>query len=708
MKKIILLSITLFILLSACSVQRASTRNYYVLENYNHNLNKALVQKQPLHESVLIRKTKVRDTYNRRQIVKRYFGPQLAYSDENIWATKLSEAVPQLIGSRLGTYHIFKEVKFSYELEKPEYELDTTIHNVEYMVDERENINFARLKINFNLKSTETGKVVITHDVDTKTMMQIEDYALFVQEINDIILKETDIFSRKIIAYLNNDLVKDEFMDSISEQKNENFLEIPSEEEVASGTGLLFLPALTRTENEPFFTAIDKFGFEQTGIMGETLPLLAGKYTLKYGSGAENQQMEEEVEIFPRYKTVVKPEWSCLLVTIIDEQRNLVKARYGVYEGKTGDSFGYEIPADTDIGEKDNVWVLKPGLYKVTINNEPFNTYVDFTTVFLEAGKTQKLTIVVNDEDASGNYSVVGAGILDEDIDTSVLANVKISSAVHGNFNMISTEVSENEVETTTNLTAQLENRIIYDSYPLHYNMRNLIEVGSSKAPNEDFKVSSDDFDLKNTLIYYLSKKIGIYSRFDAQSHFFDEYITDSAKFNYIKKDADGSVISQQDGVDRVLVKQPLYPISLKEGIGVNWRVINSIHADLYLRGGFGLRQDINKNYFKYTGTESIGTESYNVYQEEESNYTRGIEFSAIGNMQLPLNINYDLNADILLPFDKDESIKLDIEQVINMRLLRYLSLDYRLEISYEDTNITDSYFKTNQSLYLRLTYVLR
>jgi len=708
MKKIILLSITLFILLSACSVQKASTRNYYILENYNHNINSDLVQSKPLSDAILIRRTNVMDTYNRRQIVKRYFGPQLTYSDENTWATKLSEAVPLLIAARLEVYKVFKEVKFSYELEKPEFELDTTIDNVEYMVDEQENINFARLKISFQLKSTQTGSVVLQHAVDRKKLMQIEDYALFVQEINDLILIETDNFTKSVIAYLNNDLTQDEYLDNISDQKNENFMEIPSEENVGSDTGLLFLPALTRTENEPFFKVTDKFGYEQTGIMGETLPMLSGKYKIKLGSGAVNQQMEKEVEIFPRYKTVVKPDWSCLIVTVIDEQRNLVKARYGVYDAKNGESYGYEIPADTDIGEKDNVWILKPGLYKVTINNEPFNTYIDFTTVFLEAGKTQKLTIVVSDEDGNGDISVVGAGILDEDIDSSALTNLKVSSAVHGNFNMISNEVSDSEVETTTNLTAQLENRVTYDSYPVHYNMRNLIEVGSSKASNEDFKVSSDDFDLKNTLIYYLGKKIGIYSRFDAQSHFFDEHITDSEDFNYIKKDKDGNIISQQEEVDRVQVKQPIFPISLKEGVGVNWRAINSLQADLYLRGGFGLRQEINKNYFSDAGTEVIGENSYRVYQEEKSQYKEGIEFSAIGNMRLPYNIHYDLNADILLPFDKNESVTFDVEQVINMRLLKYLSLDYRLEISYVDPTDADSYFKNNQSLYLRLTYVLR
>lgn len=83
MKKTVLLLLTLFILLSACSVQKASTRKYYVLENYNHNIDKKLIQSEPLNNSVLIRRTNVMDTYNRRQIVKRYFGPQLTYSDDN-------------------------------------------------------------------------------------------------------------------------------------------------------------------------------------------------------------------------------------------------------------------------------------------------------------------------------------------------------------------------------------------------------------------------------------------------------------------------------------------------------------------------------------------------------------------------------------------------------------------------------------------------
>ena len=259
--------------------------------------------------------------------------------------------------------------------------------------------------------------------------------------------------------------------------------------------------------------------------MGTAIPLLEGIYSIKYGSGKANQLIEQDnIKVVPRYKTIIEPNWGCLIVNIIDEKRNFAKVRYEVFNLENGESFGSEFPAEEEVGEQEKVWVLKPGIYKITVNSEPFNTYRDFTTVFVEKGKVQKLTIVMSTDEEDNPTNMVGAGVLEESFLESSLENLKLSSAIHGNVNINSNnEVDKDNPVTTITLNTQLDNYLIYDKDPLHYTMKNLIEVGTSKTTDTDFRLAADEFDLKNTLIYYFIKDVGFYSRFDMNSHFFPE-----------------------------------------------------------------------------------------------------------------------------------------------------------------------------------------
>jgi hypothetical protein len=324
----------------------------------------------------------------------------------------------------------------------------------------------------------------------------------------------------------------------------------------------------------------------------------------------------------------------------------------------------------------------------------------------VEENKIQELTIVT---DADENINdLVGAGVLEEGENLGVTKNLKISSALHGNVNLNSSnETDKNNQETTITLNGQFDNTLIYDRLPLHYTMKNLLEIGTTKTTNTDFRISSDEFYIKNTGIYYFLKNLGVYARLDLNSHIFSEFFY-SDEMNYIYQNENGT-FGKYGASEQIKTKSSFYPLTLKEGFGINQRVLNSPKALLNLRGGFGLRQEINKNFYISTNqTTSIDNVDYEILAEQPSNYRKGMETSKIGLFQLPFDISYTVDADFLFPFDKNESITMEWENILNVKLFKYISLDYKLKIKNQIPEDGDEYFVQYHSLFLRVTYFLK
>ena len=698
---------TLFIFLLGCSAGELISPNYYILEYYQHSEKEELRQETPLDLSVYVYDTKIPKIYNKNQIVIRHFGPRITYSDYDLWGVKLSKTIPELISKRLNSYNIFKRIQREILDTRADFEIITNLNNIELF--KSETVQLARLNIDFVFRKSERADILVKHSVNIEKTLLSDDMDTFVQVINDVLLKETDNFIRKIILYSAMDT--EAVLPSIitREEVEPLTLEISEEEEISSGKGLLLLPAITRTDVEPHYKIIDKYGYEQSGQMGTAIPLLEGIYSIKYGSGKANQLIEQDnIKVVPRYKTIIEPNWGCLIVNIIDEKRNFAKVRYEVFNLENGESFGSEFPAEEEVGEQEKVWVLKPGIYKITVNSEPFNTYRDFTTVFVEKGKVQKLTIVMSTDEEDNPTNMVGAGVLEESFLESSLENLKLSSAIHGNVNINSNnEVDKDNPKTTITFNTQLENYLIYDKDPLHYTMKNLIEVGTSKTTDTDFRLAADEFDLKNTLIYYFIKDVGFYSRFDMNSHFFPEKSYDSKEFYYTKIDED-NIVADSVLADEVTIRSSLFPLVLKEGIGINYRILNFSRANLSLRAGFGIRQDINNNFYDLTNTETINDIEYRIYTEQKSESTTGTEVSVVGNFQLPFNMTYSTNADFLFPFSKIDNYTMEWENVINLKLFKYISLDYKLKLENKIPETGNEYIVEKHSLFLRVTYFLR
>jgi len=710
MKKIIVLSISI-IFLFGCLARNIVPRNYFILEYYSHSEKDELKLDEPFDQSVYIEDTKVPRTYNKTKIVVRHFGPRITYSDNNLWGIKLSKIVPNMIKKRLDSYNMFKNTQRELFTSDPDYVIDTSINNIEMYISET--FYQARLNIDFTYRKKDMEKPLITHSANIERVLLKQDFDTFAQTINEILLDEIDKFAAKINihnTYGSQALVE---RDNIPIEIDPALVEILDSEEDNSSKGLLLVPAISRTENEPYYKVFDKYGYERSAKIGEALPLMEGTYSIEYGSGNKDQKMtKKNIKVHPRYKTIIEPDWGCLIVEIIDENRNFAKVIYELFGLEDGESYGSEFPAEVELGEQEKVWVLEPGHYKITINNEPFNTYTDFTTVLIEEGSVQKLTIVMETDEEGNPTNMAGAGILEDSFLAASMESLKLSSAIHINGNLNSdNELDEDNPKTTITMNSQLENYLIYDKDPLFYNMKSVIDLGVSKTTDTDFRLASDEFDLKNTGIYYFVKDLGFYGRFDVNSHFFDETQYSSEDFYYQKFDENGVALGDSVLSDEIKTKPSFYPIELKEGIGINYRILNLSRANLSFRAGFGIRQSFNDDVFVYDPSETpVDNDNieHRKYFELASTNTTGTELSLVGNFQLPFNLTYSTDADFYFLFDENDEYTFEWENSFNLNLFKHISLDYKFNLEKLSKDSGIDYLVKEHSLFLRVTYFLK
>ncbi len=706
MKKLFspIILVIIFIFISNCSTSKYIPVNYYILEYYPHLEKDELKQEKPFDQSVLVLDTKIPKTYNRKQIVIRHFGPKITYSEKDIWGVKLSNIIPDLITRRLVNYNIFRQAQREFLSTKPDYEISTVLNNIELYW--YEDVQIARLNTDFYLSKSDREAYLVHHSVNKEEKLFDDNVETFVLKINELLLNETDNFISNITHYLKFGSQKEKIVQK--EKIDSSFTSYPDLELRSSGLGSLLLPAITRSNNEPYYIIYDEDGNEtKTAKMGTAVALQGGIYSVNYGSGSERQMMtKKNIEIIPRYKTIIEPDWGCLTVDIIDERRDFIQMRYELFDLETGESFGTELTAEEEVGEQQKIWLLKPGRYKITINNESFNAYRDFSTVYVKKEEVQNLTMVVATDEDGNPTNLVGAGVIEESEISAASQELKFSSAIHGNASINSNnETDKDNPETTITFNTQLDSRLVFDKDPLHYTLKNLVELEISKSSDTDFRISSDDFDLRNTFIYYFIKNLGLYARLDLNSHIFTENDHHPDEINYRKYDTNGLLIEEKENVDKVKVKPPIFPLVMKEGVGINLRLLNFSRANLNLRSGFGMRQDLNNDHYNLTNDNEDG---YYRYDELKSEYIEGTEVSILGNFQLPFNLTYTTNADVLFPFDQKENISMEWENIFNLKLFKYISLDYKLKFENQEQDIGDDYIMTDQSLFLRLTYILR
>ncbi|MBW6515849.1 MAG: hypothetical protein K0B81_04425 [Candidatus Cloacimonetes bacterium] len=503
------------------------------------------------------------------------------------------------------------------------------------------------------------------------------------------------------------------YLTALTEEQLKTWLLPPPQEQLDReakrdlvGLGRVFLPSMTHPDYEPFYLLDSTFDNRQYfNKMGESTYLRPGDYILHYGSGNENQMMRKRITVIREHVHIVEPDWGGLRVRLIDESRNSIDIQYELFAMINAESYGFGIGALEEFGEQPQTWILQPGRYKIVLNNKPFNTIDDFTTVDLVEGELRILTVVVNSE----TNSLIGAGLLETVEYGKETRNLRFTSAIHGNLSFMMDNSTDRE-KPTMNLivTTQLDNRLLFDLYPYFYTMNNLTDFGISKDRGSILRVSSDNFQIRNTFVYYLSQVIGLYSRFDMETHFFQQYDYFLEMRNIRLIDDQGIIIEELFDRDKFRTTPSFFPVMFREGAGFTIRPLNRPRATLNFRAGFGMQQEIMNDVYRFIRTEvdTLDNETeYNVYKIMDSTYKEGLELSILANLFTRYNISYNTTVDVLIPFDQAVSNTYKWENTLTFRFIRQLALDYKINFSYDKDR--RDYTEITHNVFLRLTYFI-
>ena len=109
---------------------------------------------------------------------------------------------------------------------------------------------------------------------------------------------------------------------------------------IAKGKGMLFVPAMSvPLGNEPTYQVYENQNRVASAVPGRGVLLPPGYYDVLIGSGVPAQLMKYRVEVIEGSVTMMKPDWSALVIDVVDPSRASVNERYELLEGDTGEVY---------------------------------------------------------------------------------------------------------------------------------------------------------------------------------------------------------------------------------------------------------------------------------------------------------------------------------------------------------------------------------
>lgn len=668
--------------------------NYYVLEYREGNENPALRMSQPFPQSLEVLDAEVGRAYTKSQLVVKENFSRVHYLPDHLWASRLNDAIPDLIVQRLRAYRIFSQVDRTTGEFDPDYFLETKVLNLEKI--EAEDAR-AYLRMEFFLRDSNTQKILLSYKAERYKPLPDASMVYLIQSYNELLMQETDVFAAKCRNFLSGG--QDQVALATLQTTNQDIftLEDLPPANLANSHGELLLTLGTDTDDLIRYNVhgLDNEVSRNDGEFNKELPLPPGRYSITIG---ESQNIPLEVEVLPKMRTVVSGQWAELSVKIIDGNNNRVRLPYDVWVKEVGKFEYYPLGpgtsiGDDDLGQPDKVWILPPGTYMVKLGGGTWTELEDFTTIDLAKGDSRILTLVV-DPSGEGNI-LLGAGVLGEE---PVVRDRPVvhKGAMHGNLSL----AGNNEADPAhpfagLTVTGQLENAVDATFPFTLYTLRSNYDLGLSSADFSDLRVSSDAYSLKNVLLLTpwessrALRNFSFYARGDVQTHFFREFAHFSQLKDLILVSAEDDSVTLQDQV-RLQTKRPFFPMRLKEGTGITYRLVFGPRASLSLRFGYGWQQEINDGYYVFSATgpsqDPSDTNIYDIYREQPNQAFHGLESTLVLSAVNILDfIRVNSSIDLLFPLStEDRSVRFESENRINFRIYRNISLDLRLNVQYD------------------------
>ena len=446
---------------------------------------------------------------------------------------------------------------------------------------------------------------------------------------------------------------------------------------IPKGKGMLFVPMMTVPHgNEPSYQIYRKGG-DHVGSAspGSGVLLAPGTYRVRIGSGAISQMMKKTVEVVEGSSTLLKPDWSALVIDVIDQTRTPVNESYELYQEETQENFGQGLGIEEERGEKVRTWVLKPGVYHVVKVGESFSTIRKFS-VRLEPGKLVQRDLVY--DDASGNYIGFYARPMLPYGTARIAKNVTSQTELSGSTLFHTSQNTAGDDMASTSLSLQVFNRTRYSTENHFANLRLIFEEGATKEGGDDaFRKSIDKLELRGTYIYRVSTSFGPYLRGVLNTKLFSDSFERPSEGDFIIYGALGDTLETIRR--RVVTLSPaFFPLRLRQGVGINSQLMRSFALNADVRLGFGARQTYVSESFELASNYSA--------TELENAFSTGFEAVFITDARLAKSINFDSEFDILIPGRNRDDWVFSWQNRLRIFLTSFINLDLVADLEREET----------------------
>ena len=289
---------------------------------------------------------------------------------------------------------------------------------------------------------------------------------------------------------------------------------------IPKGKGFLFVPTMTGSLNEPSFLVLQGNKPIREASPGTGVLLSPGNYKLLVGSGTDLQMMLRTVPIQEGMTTLVKPFWAGLVINVMSENRTSINESYELYRESSQENYGLGFGVEEERGEAVKTWFLPPGVYSVVRLGDNVSTTRKFS-VRLEPGELVQRNLVVDTKDGTfiGFYPPAQYGLLTQVVDS----RWKTSFQLSGSPRLSTSQNTTGADRSVLSLSAEIIGSSVYNTDRHYANLRLDFEEGFTREEGDDFRKSVDEFEVRATYIYRLSKRIGPYLRGVCNTRLFAE-----------------------------------------------------------------------------------------------------------------------------------------------------------------------------------------
>jgi hypothetical protein len=462
------------------------------------------------------------------------------------------------------------------------------------------------------------------------------------------------------------------------------------------GKGGVFVPRYTETNSEPDIEIFNIRG-KRVGAMktGGTFALEPGEYDIHLGSGSQQQRIVRRVLVVEGVVTAVSPNWSGLVIEVVDESGVALKGEYELARIDEFDPYGRGYGASIELGETVKAWILKPGIYKILGAGAGYSTLTNFVTVRLMPGELTSF-LLIQDPD---NFHIKGGGTVYLTPATKLASNWHIGANIGANL-LFNSELDHEADIGTNSLTVGLlfDMWLLYRKKPMDWSTRLRLDESFNIADNDpEHMISSPDrLVLSSIYIWRVLSWFGPYARAEFNTKFFDTKIRRNKEthFSFVDRDYAFDEARGTDTSQTFKTEPAFSPLIFELGAGVNadltsWRYFEA-KARLGMGSSYSRYDDryrvIEADKIKYMTEDSVAQKalvanSIVLFPEDKVNIFEvgpQTSFSAVVRVGAFASVEAEIKLFApVIPEPRFDKPDVDFNGTLSWRLSSLLNLDY-------------------------------